>query len=245
MLTMRIDVFLAENGFARSRSEAKALIDEGAVTVEGKVITKASFDVSGKEASVILDRSYKKYVSRGGYKLDGALCAFDIDVSDRLAIDVGASSGGFTDCLLQRGARHVLAVDAGQGQLAASLRDDARVSVYENYNARYLDPSHFPYRPSFACMDVSFISATLILEALYRTLDDAADFVCLVKPQFEVGREGLGKGGIVKEEKLRIAALERVVSFGVAIGFTYINAITSPIKGGDGNIEYLVHFRKE
>ena len=242
---MRIDVFLAENGFARSRSEAKALIDEGAVTVDGKVITKASFDVAGKESSVILDRSYKKYVSRGGYKLDGALCAFGIDVAGRLAIDVGASSGGFTDCLLQRGVRHVLAVDAGQGQLDASLRADTRVSVYENYNARYLDPSDFPYRPSFACMDVSFISATLILEALYRILDDTADFVCLVKPQFEVGREGLGKGGIVKDEKRRLAALERVIAFGVAIGFTHKSAITSPIKGGDGNIEYLVHFRKE
>lgn len=242
---MRIDVFLAENGFARSRSEAKTLIEEGAVSVDGKVVTKASFDVAGKEASVILDRSYKKYVSRGGYKLDGALCSFGINVAGAYAIDIGASSGGFTDCLLQHGARHVLAVDAGEGQLVQSIREDARVTVYENYNARYLDPSDFPYRPRFACMDVSFISATLIMEALYRVLDANADFVCLVKPQFEVGREGIGKGGIVKDEKLRLAALERVIAFGNAIGFTYKGAIVSPIKGGDGNVEYLVHFRKE
>ena len=242
---MRIDIFLAENGFARSRSEAKALIHDGAVSIDGKVVTKASLDITGKEASIILDRSHKQYVSRGGYKLDGALCAFDIDVAGKYCIDIGASSGGFTDCLLQHGVYHVLAVDAGEGQLVGSIRNDLRVSVYENYNARYLDPSDFPYRPTFACMDVSFISATLIMESLYRVLADQSDFVCLVKPQFEVGREGIGKGGIVKDEKLRLAALERVIAFARSIGFAYKNAITSPIKGGDGNVEYLVHFRKE
>ena len=220
------------------------MIEAGAVTVDGVQVTKCSFDVTGHETGVVFDRSYKKYVSRGGYKLDGALCAFGIDVTDALAIDVGASSGGFTDCLLQRGARRVLAVDSGTDQLVSELRRDARVTVYENFNARYMTASDFPYRPTFACMDVSFISVTLILEALYTVLAPGADFVCLVKPQFEVGRTGIGKGGIVKDSKVREGALARVIEFAEGVGFSSLGAITSPIRGGDGNIEYLVHFRK-
>lgn len=220
------------------------MIEEGAVTVDGVQITKCSYDVSGREEKVVFDRSYKKYVSRGGYKLDGALCAFGIDVEGAMALDVGASSGGFTDCLLQRGARHVLAVDSGSDQLVNELRADARVSVYENFNARYMQASDFPYRPNFACMDVSFISVTLILEALYTVLAPGGDFVCLVKPQFEVGRSGIGKGGIVKDDKIRQTALARVIDFAESVGFESLGAITSPIRGGDGNVEYLVHFKK-
>ena len=242
---MRLDLFLSENGFTRSRSEAKAMIEAGAVTVGGVQVTKCSFDVSGREESVVFDRSYKKYVSRGGYKLDGALCAFNIDVTGAMAIDVGASSGGFTDCLLQRGASRVLAVDSGTDQLVRELREDTRVTVYENFNARYMRPEDFPYRPNFACMDVSFISVTLILESLYTVLAPQSDFVCLVKPQFEVGRQGIGKGGIVKDNKVRESALMHVVEFAESVGFRSLGAITSPIRGGDGNIEYLVHFRKE
>ena len=220
------------------------MIEAGAVTVDGVQVMKCSFDVEGREQSVVFDRSYKKYVSRGGYKLDGALCAFHIDVSGAYAIDVGASSGGFTDCLLQRGASHVLAVDSGTDQLVRELREDARVSVYENFNARYMTASDFPYRPTFACMDVSFISVTLIMESLYTVLAPGADFVCLVKPQFEVGRSGIGKGGIVKDSKAREEALARVIAFAESVGFSSLGVITSPIRGGDGNIEYLVHFRK-
>jgi len=241
---MRLDVFLTENGFTGSRTEAKGLIEKGAVTIQGKTVTKASTDVSGKEAFVMLDRSAIQYVSRGGIKLDGALCVFDVDVVGRDALDIGASSGGFTDCLLQHGARRVIALDTGSGQLVASLRSDARVSVIENYNARYLALRDLPYMPTLAVMDVSFISATLILPAVHTVLADAGDFICLVKPQFEVGRAGIGKGGIVKDARMREAALQKVVDAAKAIGFDALGAIQSPITGGDGNIEYLVHFRK-
>ena len=240
---MRLDVYLTEQGLVSSRTEAKGFISSSAVTVDGKIITKPAYDVV--EGSVItLDKSSKKYVSRGGLKLEAAINSFDIDVQNKKAIDIGASSGGFTDCLLQNGAASVIAVDSGTNQLVEKLSNDSRVISIENFNARYMTPSDFPYRPSFACMDVSFISVTLIMEALYTVLAPEADFVCLVKPQFEVGRSGIGKGGIVKDDKIRREALARVISFAQGVGFSSLGAIPSPILGGDGNVEYLVHFRK-
>ncbi len=244
-MPMRLDVFLTENGYTVSRSEAKALIEKGAVYIAGRAVTKPAFDVTGKEEQILLDRSQKTYVSRGGLKLDGALCTFDVPVDGRLALDVGASSGGFTDCLLQHGAARVVAVDSGYGQLATSLRDDARVCVIERFNARYMTPSDLPFVPQLAVMDVSFISATLLLPAVWAVLAPQADFICLVKPQFEVGREGIGKGGIVKDARRREGALARVCACAEAVGFTTIATMLSPITGGDGNIEYLVHFRKK
>ena len=241
---MRIDVFLAEKGLVGSRSEAKQLLKAGAIVVDGKVITKPSFNIDGLEEKIIVDRSSIKYVSRGGLKLDGALCVFEASPKDKLCIDVGASSGGFTDCLLQHGAKHVLAVDSGSEQLVKSIRQDKRVTVFERFNARYMKPSHFPYKPNFAVMDVSFISATLLFESLYNVLDEQADFICLVKPQFEVGRTALGKGGIVRDEKARNKALSNVVAYAKNVGFEAKGAMVSPITGGDGNIEFLVHFRK-
>lgn len=244
MLPMRLDVFLAEHGFTASRSEAKALIEGGAVYIDGRAVTKASTDVSGREERITLDRSAKKYVSRGGLKLDGALCAFDVPTEGRDALDVGASSGGFTDCLLQHGVRRVVAVDAGSGQMAPSLRADGRVTVIENFNARYMRATDLPFVPTLAVMDVSFISATLILPSVYEVLATGGDFICLVKPQFEVGRHAVGKGGIVKDAKRREEALARVTDCARALGFTPLGAIQSPIAGGDGNIEYLIHLRK-
>lgn len=241
---MRIDLYLSENALCRSRTEAKNLIAEGKVTVDGKVVTKPSFDVSGDE-KIGVDRSDVRYVSRGGIKLEAALDEFSLDVLGALAIDVGASTGGFTDCLLQRGAAHVIAVDSGGMQLSDTLRNDTRVTVMEKFNARYMTASDFEYSPSLAVMDVSFISATLIFPALSSVLSPGADFVCLVKPQFEVGKNGLGKGGIVKSDALRKGALENVIASAAACGFSHIKTITSPILGGDGNVEYLVHFRKE
>lgn len=241
---MRLDVFLAEHGFAASRTEARHLIEEGAVLVDGIPVTKPAFIVDGREENIILNRAAKSYVSRGGLKLDGALCAFDLVTEGRLCLDVGASSGGFTDCLLRHGAARVIAADVGSGQLAPALRADPRVSVLEHFNARYMEPGDFPYVPDLAVMDVSFISATLLLEPLYRVLADRADFICLVKPQFEVGRGAVGKGGIVRDESARRAALDHVCTRAQATGFTVMGAIPSPIRGGDGNIEYLVHFRK-
>ncbi len=241
---MRLDVFLSEHGFAASRSEAKALIEKGAVYIGGAAVTKPAFDVTGKEEQITLDRTQKSYVSRGGIKLDGALCAFGVDVKEKDALDIGASSGGFTDCLLQHGACRVAAVDAGVGQMAPALRADGRVTVMEKFNARYMTAADLPFVPAVAVMDVSFISATLILPAVYGVLAQDGDFICLVKPQFEVGKEGVGKGGIVKDARLRTEAVERVIACAEAIGFSAAATIQSPIAGGDGNIEYLVHFRK-
>ena len=240
---MRIDVYLSENGIVNSRTEAKRFIDEGAVYVNGKQISKASYDVDGSE-NITVDKTVKEFVSRGGLKLKGALSEFSVAVSGRLCIDVGASSGGFTDCLLQSGAKHVLAVDSGSGQLAESLRRDERVTVFENYNARYMKREDFEYTPDLAVMDVSFISATYIIPSIYDVLADNGEFICLIKPQFEVGRSGLGKGGIVKDSKARDLAVKKVVDFAVAIGFEVRGVAQSSIKGGDGNIEFLAHFVK-
>lgn len=242
---MRLDIYLTEKGFAQSRTEAKNFITSGAVSISGKVILKPSHDVCCDAADVVVDKSFKKYVSRGGNKLEEALRTFNISVMNRLALDVGASSGGFTDCLLQNGAAHVISVDSGSNQIAESLRADERVTVVENYNARYMKPTDFQYIPNLAVMDVSFISATYIIPALYSVLSGGADFVCLIKPQFEVGRAMLGKGGIVKDEKARMSAVKKVTDFANEIGFSVISVINSPIQGGDGNIEYLAHFRKE
>ena len=240
---MRIDVYLSENGIVNSRTEAKRFIDEGAVYVNGKQISKASYDVDGSE-NITVDKTVKEFVSRGGLKLKGALSEFSVAVSGRLCIDVGASSGGFTDCLLQSGAKHVLAVDSGSGQLAESLRRDERVTVFENYNARYMKREDFEYTPDLAVMDVSFISATYIIPSIYDVLADNGEFICLIKPQFEVGRSGLGKGGIVKDSKARDLAVKKVVDFAVATGFEVRGVAQSSIKGGDGNIEFLAHFVK-
>ena len=240
---MRIDVYLAEKGLTSSRTEAKRFIDEGAVSVEGKVISKSSFDVTGSE-NIVVDRSVKEFVSRGGVKLKGALAEFGINAANRLCLDIGASSGGFSDCLLQSGAAHVIAVDSGSGQLAESLRCDKRVTVFENYNARYMKKEDFEYIPDLAVMDVSFISATYIIPAVYDVLACDGDFICLIKPQFEVGRSGLGKGGIVKDSKQRELAVKKVVDFALSCGFSVDGVIQSSIKGGDGNIEFLAHFVK-
>ena len=243
---MRLDLYVFEHGLANSRTDAKKLVIEGAVSVNGVTVTKPAYDIADSD-EVSVDSSEHRFVSRGGFKLEGALEKFSISVNGALALDVGASSGGFTDCLLQNGANHVIAVDSGSGQMAMSLRDDDRVTVIENFNARYMKPEDFEYSPTVVVMDVSFISATCIIPAIFEVSADGADFICLVKPQFEVGRAGVGKGGIVKDERLRRSALDKVVNFAKAIGFEHKSSCVSPIKGGDGNIEYLVHFivRKE
>lgn len=241
---MRLDVFLYENGYADSRTEAKLFITSCAVTVNGKVINKPSFDVTDASPEITVDRSQRKYVSRGGFKLEGALLTFGVKPSGKRALDVGASSGGFTDCLLQNGAIGVIAVDSGEGQLNDRIRNDERVSVRENFNARYMTREDLPYIPELCVMDVSFISATYIIPSIYECLSDDGEFICLIKPQFEVGKEGLGKGGIVKSERYRRLAIDKVTSFAKEIGFTLIGVEESSIKGGDGNTEYVAYFRK-
>lgn len=239
---MRLDLYLTEQGLVSSRTEAKGFITSSCVKVNGKVITKPAFDV-GADADVEVDKSSKKYVGRGGLKLEAAISSFGINVRGKRAIDIGASSGGFTDCLLQNGAASVIAVDSGTGQLVDSLRRDERVISIENYNARYMKSSDLPYIPDLCVMDVSFISATYIMPAIRNILAPGADFVCLIKPQFEVGRSGLGKGGIVKSDKLRREAVDKVIDFARQIGFATLSVIESPIIGGDGNIEFLAHFQ--
>ena len=243
---MRIDVFLCESKMTPSRSHAKELIEKGAVCYCGKVITKPSFnllpDASIDDIKIALDMD--KYVSRGGYKLEGALTEFDIDVSGCVALDVGASTGGFTDCLLQNGARRVFAVDSGKGQLADKLKNDTRVALFENYNARYMKRSDFNDRIDVVTMDVSFISQSLIIPSIADVLSDGGDFVSLIKPQFEVGKANVGKNGIVKDEKVRRRAVENVCRTAEQCGFSTERVIASPIKGGDGNIEYLAHFKR-
>ena len=238
---MRLDVYLFDKALAASRTDAKRLIAEGLVNVNGTVVLKAALDVSESD-EVTVSASENRFVSRGGLKLKGALEKFKVSVSGKGALDVGASSGGFTDCLLQNGAKHVIAVDSGSGQMAKSLREDSRVTVIENFNARYMTTDDFDYAPEVIVMDVSFISATCIIPAIYDVSADNADFICLVKPQFEVGRAGVGKGGIVKDDKLRRGALQKVIDFATEHGFEYIDSCVSPIKGGDGNVEFLVHF---
>ena len=239
---MRLDVYLAERGMVTSRTEAKGFITDSAVKVNGRIITKPSFDVS-EDAVVEVDKSSKKYVGRGGMKLEAAIDAFGISVAGKKAIDIGASSGGFTDCLLQYGATSVIAVDSGSAQLVEKLRRDERVISIENYNARYLMAEDLPYIPDLCVMDVSFISATYIIPAINRVLAPSSDFICLIKPQFEVGKSGLGKGGIVKSAKLRQDATQKVIKFAEENGFWCRSIIESPIIGGDGNIEFLAHFQ--
>ncbi len=239
---MRIDQFLEKKGLVSSRSRAKALILAGAVEVDGAPIRKPSYEV-GDENEIVV-RSDLAYVSRGGQKLEAALSAFSVSCAGRTVLDIGASSGGFTDCVLQKGAARVFAVDVGSGQLAASLRTDPRVTCIENYNARYMKPEDFDAVSTLAVMDVSFISQTLILPALATVLPVGGELITLIKPQFEAGRQALRRGGIVREEKDREAAVLRVTEAARALGLSPCGRIQSPIRGGDGNIEYLAYFVK-
>lgn len=240
---MRLDVFLFEKGYAHSRTDAKRLITESLVSVDGRIITKPSYDIASGDVVEVSDIGVR-YASRGGLKLECAIDAFSFEIKDRFAIDVGASSGGFTDCLLRNGAAHVIALDSGTDQLVPSLRADGRVTVMEGYNARYMSPCDLPYEPELAVMDVSFISATYIIPALYNCLKPGADFICLIKPQFEVGRANVGKGGIVKDDKVRLSAVKKVTEFAEGIGFKTVGTTRSSVVGGDGNIEFLAHFKK-
>ena len=238
---MRIDTYLADSGLLASRTEAKRYIEAGLVSVDGITVSKPSFDVDGKESAITVSRPEQSFVGRGGVKLSAAIEAFGISVQGKRCLDVGASSGGFTDCLLQNGAEHVIAVDSGRDQLVEKLRHDPRVTSIEGYNARYMKPSDLRYSPELAVMDVSFISATYIIPSLSACLGAGADFILLIKPQFEVGRDGLGKGGIVKQEKARLLAIDKVTSCAQGFGFKVLGVMESPIHGGDGNIEYLAH----
>ncbi len=240
---MRLDKYLAEQKLADSRTRAAALIEAGLVTVEGRVQKKPSFELP-PGASVQVIGALFPYVSRGGLKLKGALDAFGLSPEGLVCADIGASTGGFTDCLLQAGAKKVYAIDSGKDQLHDSLRGDPRVISMESVNARFLTPADLGEPIDLAVTDVSFISQTLLHSAIASILREGGNFVSLIKPQFEAGRENLAKGGIVKDVRARRAATQRVIASAIAAGFAPVAVIPSPITGGDGNIEYLAYFRK-
>ncbi len=240
----RLDKLLFERGVTSSRERAQALIIAGKVLVAGQKIEKPGTAVES-DAEIRLLGEDLKYVSRGGLKLERALQYWKIDVKDKVCLDVGASTGGFTDCLLQRGARFVIAVDTGYGQIDFKLRQDTRVKLLEKTNARYLTREQIGGAPDFIAMDVSFISATLVLPAVIPAAfgEERAGrrIVVLVKPQFEVGRELVGKGGIVRDEAAQQQAVEKVRKSLITLGAVKTEVIDSPILGAEGNREFLLY----
>jgi 23S rRNA (cytidine1920-2'-O)/16S rRNA (cytidine1409-2'-O)-methyltransferase len=243
---VRLDILVSERGLAASRERARALILAGQVRVDGLPVTKAGTNVS-VDADVTVDTPDHPYVSRGGVKLAHALDAFLLDVSGRLALDIGASTGGFTDVLLQRGARRVVALDVGHGQLDWKLRSDPRVAVIERANARSLSADQLPADArtfGIVTIDVSFISLRLVLPVVPPLLEAEGDVVALVKPQFEAGRTEVGKGGIVRDDEVRRRVVSTVAGAALALGLERIATVDSPIPGMEGNREILMHLRK-
>lgn len=235
----RLDNYLVEEGYVESRTKAQALIMQGVVHVDGQRVDKAGSLV--KEGSVVdVNDSSQKFVGRGGYKLEASLDHFGIDVSGLIALDVGASTGGFTDCLLQRGASKVYAVDVGYGQLDWKLRNDERVVVKEKINARYLKPEDIGEPIDIAVIDVSFISLTMVIPPLKDILKPGGYIAALIKPQFEVGKGQVGKGGIVRDESKHQEVVEKVQSFLESTGYEIKGVIPSPILGTEGNKEFLI-----
>ena len=244
MKKTRLDQRVFELNLSESREKAKALIMAGSVFVNGQKETKPGTRVA-EDAEITVKGEKLPYVSRGGLKLEKALNTFAIDPTDFVCIDCGASTGGFTDCLLQRGAKHVFAVDVGYGQLAWSLRTDERVTVMERTNARSLTPDMFPERMDIAVMDMSFISLHLVLPAVRTLLKDGGQVVCLVKPQFEAGREKVGKKGVVRDPAVHREVLENFVSSVAGLGFSVAGMSFSPVRGPEGNIEYLAWLKTD
>jgi 23S rRNA (cytidine1920-2'-O)/16S rRNA (cytidine1409-2'-O)-methyltransferase len=241
---MRLDIYLFETGRAKSRTEAARLIKDGFVTFNGKICKTPATSVTCDD-EISVDTSECRYVSRGGLKLEAALLSFGVTPCGEVALDIGASTGGFTDCLLQFGAKKVFALENGHGQLAPSLAQNDKVVNMEHFNAREMKREDFSLPISFVTMDVSFISQTLILPSIAEVLCDGGTLITLIKPQFEVGKSGLSKGGIVRDEQLRKKAVNAVCDFAVRCGFILKGCIESPIRGGDGNVEYLAYFTRE
>ena len=245
MAKERVDVLAYRQGLFETREQAKRGVMAGLVVA---LANGERFDKPGEKIDDATELKLKgeklKYVSRGGLKLEKALQVFGLSVADRVALDIGASTGGFTDVMLQAGARLVYAVDVGTNQLAWKLRQDERVVSMEQFNFRYAEPADFDFRPSFASIDVSFISLSLILPALYQILEEGGQVVALIKPQFEAGREQIGKKGIIKDKKVHLAVLETVTAFMLEAGFSVKGLDFSPIQGGHGNVEFLAFLEK-
>ena len=241
----RIDKLLVERGLADSRTKAQAMVMAGVVLVDEQRVEKPShqFDPNSSIRIKGSDDPTARYVGRGGLKLEAALREFQIDVVGFYCLDVGASTGGFTDCLLQNGARKVVAIDVGHNQIDWRLRNDPRVEVREGVNARYLRREDFPELFDLAVMDVSFISATKVLPAIVALIVPGGAIVTLIKPQFEVGRGEVGGGGIVRDPAKRLRAVQEVNNFAKTLGLELIKVIESPIQGADGNVEYLAFYK--
>ena len=241
----RLDKLMVERGLTTSRERAQALVLAGRVLVNEQKIEKPGAPVSAEDALRILGDDLR-YVSRGGLKLEAALEHWQINLAGRFCLDVGASTGGFTDCMLQHGAAQVLAIDTGYGQIAQKLRDDKRVTLRERTNARLLTRGELPAGASFVAMDVAFISATLVLPPVVAAIAPASSLECvvLVKPQFEAGREAVGKGGIVRDPEAHQLAIDKVADCVRSLGWEVVETIPSPITGMEGNKEFLLYARK-
>ncbi len=240
---MRLDVYLTEKGLVKSRERAKELIKAGQVTVDGKTAAKPSADVNG-ECGVQIVGEQLRYVGRGGLKLEKAIREFGISLSGRVCLDIGASTGGFTDCMLQSGAAFVYAVDVGHGQLDEKLKGDERVLNMEKTNILGLVSGDFPKKPGFISADVSFVSLKKILPKIAELMTEDGEAVALIKPQFEAGRANVGKNGIVRDRKVHADVIEDISACCFSLGLEILGITHSPITGGDGNIEYLAHIKK-
>ncbi len=243
MSKRRLDNLLIERGIIQSRERAKGLILSGDVRVNGNPVNKAGTLID-EDAEIELTGKDIPYVSRGGLKLEKAIKEFDINLKDKVAIDVGASTGGFTDCLLQNGAKKVYAIDVGYGQLAWKLRKDPRVVVIERKNIRYIKPSDIGEPVDITTIDVSFISLKLVLPIVKNLLKENGEIIALIKPQFEVGKGEVGKGGIVREKEKHEKVISEIKSFAIDLGFKVLNITESPIAGQKGNVEFLIHLLK-
>lgn len=241
----RLDILLVKQGFAPSREKAKAILMSGIVYVDGQKEDKAGTMFDAEKVTIEVRGATLRYVSRGGLKLEKALAVFPIDLAQKTCLDIGASTGGFTDCMLQNGAGKVYAVDVGHGQLDWKLRNDTRVVCMEKTNFRYMTEESLSEKVDFASCDVSFISLTKILGPAYALLKDGGQMVCLIKPQFEAGKEKVGKKGVVTDIEVHKEVMEKVIIFAAELGFGIRGLDYSPIKGPEGNIEYLLYMQKE
>lgn len=239
----RLDLWLVEQGLFSSREQARRSIMAGEVVVNGKIIDKAGYLV-GEDAQIVVTDTQQKFVSRGAHKLEKALQVFTIDVTDLVCLDAGASTGGFTDLLLYSGARKVYAVDVGYGQLAWKLRQDSRVVVFERENIRYFDPNKLESLPQFICADLSFISLNLVLAKLKELAAAEASMVTLIKPQFEAGKDKVGKKGVVRDQQVHIEVIKRLIHNAPELGWYLVDLTFSPILGPEGNIEYLAYWQQ-
>ena len=244
IIDMRADTYIFNSGYAKSRQNAKALIESGNVLLDGKKIVKPSQNIDENISHDIKIINKPKFVSRGGEKLDFALDIFNINIENCVCLDVGASTGGFTDCLLQRGASKVYAVDSGHSQLDLSIEADNRVISVEKYNAKFMKEEDFPCKFDVAVMDVSFISQTMIHNGIHSVLDDNGYLISLIKPQFECGKSALNSHGIVKKSTHHIQAINRIIDSAIISGFSCIDIVRSPIEGGSGHVEFLICVQK-